>query len=112
MVKVLSLGIVNTTAAPDPIITTLATELSSFGFFQRPVRYLRVHCRSRVSTTDSFEIFNFQDEIRYHQLLDNGATARLDSLLEIILKESYCHVIVERNETWKKKQARLSIGSC
>ena len=37
MVKVLSIGVVNTTSVPDPVITTLATELSSFGYFQRPV---------------------------------------------------------------------------
>lgn len=40
MVKVLSIGIVRTgTELPEPIICTLATDLSSFGFFQRPVSF-------------------------------------------------------------------------
>jgi acetylglutamate synthase len=39
MVKILSLGVVRCgNDIPDPIICTLGTELSSFGFFQKPVR--------------------------------------------------------------------------
>jgi hypothetical protein len=41
MVKVLALAMVRTgTELPEPIMCTLGTELSSFGFFQRPVRWL------------------------------------------------------------------------
>jgi hypothetical protein len=39
MVKILGLAIVRTgNDIPEPIPCTLATDLSSFGFFQRPVR--------------------------------------------------------------------------
>lgn len=39
MVKILGLAIVRTgNDIPDPIPCTMATDLSSFGFFQRPVR--------------------------------------------------------------------------
>jgi hypothetical protein len=39
MVKILGLAVVRTgNDLPEPIPCTLATDLSSFGFFQRPVR--------------------------------------------------------------------------
>jgi len=38
MVKVLALAVVRTgTELPEPITCAMSTELSSFGFFQRPV---------------------------------------------------------------------------
>lgn len=41
MVKILALSVVRSaTELPDPVICSMATELSSFGFFQRPVSFL------------------------------------------------------------------------
>jgi hypothetical protein len=42
MVKVLAIAVVRTgTELPEPITCSMGTELSSFGFFQRPVSHFR-----------------------------------------------------------------------
>lgn len=42
MVKLLSIAVVRTgNDIPDPVVVTLGTELSSYGFFQRPVSEIK-----------------------------------------------------------------------
>jgi hypothetical protein len=66
MVKVLSLAVVRTgSELPEPIICTLGTELSSFGFFQRPVSSSLSVCPQSVSSTSlNTKLYRYEDDGR------------------------------------------------